>query len=229
MPEQGKKLLRMTDRQIMLLERMIESEANTPQNDSVPHQKQRPYQTPEVYLALTPSGGISALSGTTPGHADCQVYQVINGTAQLTSGPVKTVYNFTASAIGGSKLVTIMREKFGAWLVAQGGSSSSCDTMRFQVVSVDALTRSALVIILASPAGCSLCDLPDTLLRCTVAEVCDPQGCFFNEPNDRMIGREGWAKYMLPAVSTSCQLYPYALVPEWEVFSLCCALNDCTM
>ena len=107
-------------------------------------------------------------------------------------------------------------------------STGACDMIRFQVLSADSTTRSALVQILGRPYGCGQNDLPGTDLGGTVAEVCDPAGCFFNEPDDQLIGRQGWARYIQPLTSTPCQPYQYNLVPEWEVFSLCCAVNDCT-
>lgn len=105
-------------------------------------------------------------------------------------------------------------------------TASACDTIRFTIISSDQLTLSALVQLDASPPGCNPATMPGIILGGTVAEVCDPTGCFFNEPNSNLIGRRGWAKYMLPNTVTNCNpVYPAA---EWEVFSLCCALQDCT-
>lgn len=103
-------------------------------------------------------------------------------------------------------------------------ANSECHVMRFQITSVDPSTRTALVEILARPVGCGVSSLPDTLLGGTVAYVCDPLGCFFNEPSTDLTGRGGWARYMQPNTASACN--PYA-EPSWEVFSLCCAIPEC--
>lgn len=95
-------------------------------------------------------------------------------------------------------------------------SLDDCRVIRFQIVSADPTTRTALVEILARPYGCGINDIPDTLAGGTVAEVEDPCGCFFNEPNEELTGRCGWARYMSASYGG-----------QWEVFSLCCAFPDC--
>jgi hypothetical protein len=104
--------------------------------------------------------------------------------------------------------------------------SGNCHTIRFEIVSSDPDTRTALVLIQARPVGCS--EVPDSSLEGTAVEVCDPQGCFFNEPTEEMTGRHGWAEYMKPTVENICQSDIYALENQWEVFSLCCPLSECT-
>lgn len=109
-------------------------------------------------------------------------------------------------------------------------SRPSCDEVRFQVLVADSLTRTALCAIVARPYGCSESDIPDTVLDGLAIEVCDPAGCFFNDPNDKLATREGWAKYMMPIPgSTFCQDGNYYLVPEWQVHSLCCETDTCNL
>jgi hypothetical protein len=117
------------------------------------------------------------------------------------------------------------------WEVLSGGGGKSCNTVRFQVLVSDSLSRTALCVITARPFGCSVNDIPATLVEGQAIEVCDPGGCFFNETNANMVGREGWANYMMPIRgSTPCQPDPYLeMVPEWEVFSLCCAVDACVL
>jgi hypothetical protein len=99
-----------------------------------------PY-APEVYVALTPMGGIPGIgteaedvgtgSGTgsgsggfdDPGHADCNIFQLIrnldDGSADLdpiASGLQLTVYNLGFGAIPGNIFIPVMREKGGGWL-----------------------------------------------------------------------------------------------------------------
>jgi hypothetical protein len=119
----------------------------------------------------------------------------------------------------------------GRWQFHGGGSGKSCNTVRFQVLVADPLTRTALCVITARPYGCGVNDIPGTLVSGQAIEVCDPGGCFFNETNPPLVGREGWASYMMPVQgSTWCQQNPYyGMLPEWEVFSLCCATDACLL
>jgi hypothetical protein len=103
-------------------------------------------QTPDVYVALTPSGGIAAFrdysatgtgTGTAtatggdltnqPGSATCVVYHLeLQGLPAATIPELnsvnggtltKTVYNLMPVAIPGGMFVLIFRDKFGEWYV----------------------------------------------------------------------------------------------------------------
>lgn len=109
---------------------------------------------------------------------------------------------------------------------------SHCTRVRFQILVADPASRSALVHILARQGGCSVADIPGTLFDGQVIEVCDPSGCFLNETQDALEGREGWAEWVLPISGAShCQSGDthYYLTEEWEVFSLCCATQACQL
>jgi len=127
---------------------------------------------------------------------------------------------------GGSMMQTLTRPEVGTGKVGviakSAAASGVCDTARFYIASSDSITQTALGVIIATPNGCQLCDLPETLLGCTVIEIHDPSGCYFNEPADSLFNLEGWARYMQPVSNTS-----YPIAPQWEVFSLCCQLNSC--
>lgn len=111
-----------------------------------------------------------------------------------------------------------------------GAGSSSCTRVRFQVIVSDSLTRTALCAIVSRPYGCGINDIPGTVIDGAAVEICDPAGCFFNDPNDLLQGREGWAEYMMPESGTTfCQDGSYYLVPEWQVYSLCCATDTCNL
>lgn len=114
--------------------------------------------------------------------------------------------------------------------VPTGGSSNPCDMVRFQILVADSATRSALCHIMARPYGCDEADVPGTVLDGLGIEVCDPSGCFLNESEDLLVGREGWAKYVTPISGGSfCQDGNYYIAAEWEVFSLCCAVFNCDL
>ena len=110
--------------------------------------------------------------------------------------------------------------------------TKNCNEVRFQILASDSTTRTALCVILARPYGCEITDIPATVFEGQAIEVCDPSGCFFNETNAMLVGRDGWAKYMLPVSGASwCQgTNPYyGMQPEWEVHSLCCATDSCSL
>lgn len=92
-----------------------------------------PFEEPTtsgIYIALTPSSGITALTqagtgsspfgtGDTPGFGICTIYQIVNGIMQaLPSGLQETVYNFSQIPIQGFTWVLVSREKFGHWIAS---------------------------------------------------------------------------------------------------------------
>lgn len=110
-----------------------------------------PIQTPEVYIALTPAGGIPALTvlpgtGTggydQPGVAECNIYQArFIGGSPLTPEIVpvpnvsRLVYNLSTTAIGGDVWILLVRDKYGSWIAdpidPSSGSSSHPVTVLF--------------------------------------------------------------------------------------------------
>ncbi len=177
----------------------------------------RPTSVDSIY-ELQVSGVVIALvnmSDTSHGRAE-----VVYGDVVLASSVDGDVQILWSPGVTGEQECVV--------LLGSTGSSSSCHEVRFQVVSADPSTRTALGEILSVPAGCVACDLPETTLGCTVIDICDPAGCFFNEPNEQLTGRQGWARYMMPITENICQPDPNYLVPQWEVFSLCCPIPECT-
>ncbi len=77
---------------------------------------------PDVYIALTPPEGIPALSGTSPGAAECDVYQLV-GDDLVLSVPNVTVYNLSASDCAADAWVVTVKDKFGAWWVLASGTT----------------------------------------------------------------------------------------------------------
>jgi hypothetical protein len=78
-------------------------------------------QSPEVYLALTPAGGIPAVhpsTGTTTAatwYADCDIYRVNDANDLEAVGITRRVYNPNDVAIPGRELIVVARDKFGKW------------------------------------------------------------------------------------------------------------------
>lgn len=74
-------------------------------------------QPNQTAIALTSSGGISARSGTTAGYASCTVCYLASGVLTTTGSSV-TVYNWSQTAVGGSKYITIKQIGLtGDWVV----------------------------------------------------------------------------------------------------------------
>lgn len=87
--------------------------------------------TPEVYVALTPEGGVPALVGDTPGSAECYVYRLVGwnnpsaATLERLGSQFRVVYNLSDSAVGAGLWVLVVRDKLGQWYLAQGGGGDS--------------------------------------------------------------------------------------------------------
>jgi hypothetical protein len=104
-------------------------------------------------------------------------------------------------------------------------------TIRFRVITLDEESRTALCTITAVECGGSLSSMPGQDITPGEIEVCDPTGCFFNEPSGTILGRAGWAKWMTPLEPSVCQPDPDYFTGEfacqWEVFAICCATVIC--
>jgi hypothetical protein len=86
-------------------------------------QDRRSVLTVPIYLAYTPAGGIAALSGDTPGSAECTI-KFINAdgdveTAKDSDGDdvKQTVYNVASSAVAGETLIQCKQECIGGALL----------------------------------------------------------------------------------------------------------------
>ncbi len=109
-----------------------------------------------------------------------------------------------------------------------GGASSGTKILRFQIVSADPSCLTALCTIEAQMfSGVA----EGSTEGGTLLTVYDIAGCFFNEPNEELTGRMGFAAYMIrkngkqPDLGGSvCDPY---LDARWEVFSLCCNTTEC--
>lgn len=95
---------------------------------------------PEVYVALTPSGGIPRLresevdtgtaygSGDIPGSAVCDIYRLLDdgGTKRLSrAGFTRRVYNLSSGDLPGGQWTKAVRDKFGQWYADTAGGSGN--------------------------------------------------------------------------------------------------------
>jgi hypothetical protein len=145
-------LLNESDRKV--LARLISEEAHrlrrepaNPDGGRADHEEMFP---PEVYVVLTPSGGIPALAegadtgtaagaGDLPGFADCSIYKVVTtNPPQLSpvSGLSRRVYNLSFSNFPGNAWALAVRDKFGNWFLMgpveepfTGTGTGTCSTM----------------------------------------------------------------------------------------------------
>jgi len=92
------------------------------------------FQSPDIYIALPPGGGIPGLTeaaGTstddTPGSADCTIYRIdSDGDFEIYEGLEKTVYNITHVTIPAKRgtsdnWIIVIRSKQGKWLAIDAG------------------------------------------------------------------------------------------------------------
>jgi hypothetical protein len=128
----------INDELLRLIRQMIQSEQRRSGNTG-----QRPggdlqegWQASDVYVALTPAGGIPALAegpdtgtglgeGDKPGGADCRIHRLLlSGTDRrlYDSGFTRTVYNLSQDDVPGSIWVAIVKDKYGDWLVVSPGA-----------------------------------------------------------------------------------------------------------
>jgi hypothetical protein len=78
------------------------------------------HQSPEVYAAQTPIGGIPARSGVVPGSAECVIYQLVTTNLTEVTGFFQTVYNLSTEAIDADSFVVLARDKYGNWYITGG-------------------------------------------------------------------------------------------------------------
>lgn len=96
--------------------------------------------TPELYLAHSPGGGIASL-----GHADCDIWKVhVDGSGTYSQVQVaelqRRVYNPFSSAIAGSTLIAVNKDKFGTWIPQMPASGTAGGSIGFvKYVSTDTL------------------------------------------------------------------------------------------
>ena len=107
------------------------------------------------------------------------------------------------------------------------GTGGGVTSVRFKIVSSDPTTLSGLATILAWDYGFAKTQIPATIAGNTIIEICDPMGCFLNEPNVDLTDRAGVAVYRDSDVIDNCRTGYAPFDGVWEVTSLCCKLLSC--
>lgn len=114
----------LSDRDASLIQQMLtwwrSVRVNIPKSGRLPHK----FQSPDIYVALPPSGGIPALTlagsspaaGDTPGSATCDIYRInSSGDLEAITGLDKTVYNFSLAKVQ-QWWIIVERSKQGKWV-----------------------------------------------------------------------------------------------------------------
>ena len=114
------------------LDRLGKNKINTPSRPGGDRawSESQDWLAPEIYIAFT--NGIDALSGDTPGVAECDVQIIRNNVLKNTGFVKRRVYNFGSDAVGAG-YVPIMRDKYGSWIVVNPGTG----LLRFPAILFD--------------------------------------------------------------------------------------------
>ena len=102
---------------------------------------------PEVYVALTPTGGIPGLTKASdefgeldqPGYADCDIYRVVIGSGTPTlrlMGITKRILNLSETEIAENTWQLVKRDKGGQWFADSGNGSAVTPTEWVRITSI---------------------------------------------------------------------------------------------
>jgi hypothetical protein len=128
----------------------------------------------------------------------------------------------------------IYNEDSKRWEVLSGTGSGGVREIRFLIVTAFPESLKVYGQILSWDYGYSISDVParfgfgsDGPTSLNVVEICDPAGCFFNEPEEELMGRQGSAKYTQGVRDDICRVGSAPYQGVWEVHSLCCLNPSC--
>lgn len=179
------------------------------------------HQAPEVYIVLTPEGGIPIRSNLVPGSADCTIQHLAGSvdseTIEESPDVTITVFNISTTSVAGGTYILVKRDKFGHWIADVGGSSGGSSTIRFQILDCsDCAENCVTAEIKGLPCNNSDYELDE------VIDVHDAAGCFFNVSPVFLLGSIGFATSIQddPVTGNPCD-GSYGGGCHWEVISLC--------
>lgn len=202
-----------------------------------------------VYTLVKPdgAGGIYVVNGASPlptarngtaiFYLDAQRVAVPSGTTVAVNDEIGSVSGLWTAGIGGSggqfRVADAKNTENIAPVVAKS-SSGQVREIRFQIVSSDVTTATAFGEVRGWDEGFKLPDVPgdlNTIIGISpplgVVEICDPAGCYFDEPSDILLGRQGWARRMDSNTPDQCRRGYAPFSAKWEVFALCCRKPVC--
>lgn len=108
----------LSDADIRLLKSIVAQVKQEPQNTpGRTYAPPDPQQTPDVYIALIPVGGIAGRVGLAVSSAECQIYRLLSDTL-TDAGFTRLVHNLSVDALSAGLPVLAERDKFGIWWAA---------------------------------------------------------------------------------------------------------------
>jgi hypothetical protein len=147
-----------------------------------------------------------------------------------TTGIVQVTNRLTSFSASAGDLLLVIRNG-SEWSPVNTGNRVT--KIRFKIASSDPTTFTALVDILSWDAGFGINEVPYQIgtpeLPIRVVEVCDPAGCFLNEPAEDLFDRAGWAMLMDGSPGGFCRDGYGPFPPVWEVIQLCCRPYSCNV
>jgi hypothetical protein len=115
----------------------------------------------------------------------------------------------------------IMVSNYGGEWWPFNGNGGGTGIIRFSVLTVDCSICTGTGTVLSRPLG-----MPTVQGEVAgVVTVYDFAGCYLNAPSADLIGKQGFAAYIDGGVG-DCGVDP-DIVGRWEIFSLCCAEEEC--
>jgi hypothetical protein len=147
-----------------------------------------------------------------------------------TTGIVQVTNRLTSFSASAGDLLLVIRNG-SEWSPVNTGNRVT--KIRFKIASSDPTTFTALVDILSWDAGFGINEVPYQIgtpdIPIRVVEVCDPAGCFLNEPKEDLFDRAGWAMLMDGSPGGFCRDGYGPFAPVWEVIQLCCRPYSCNV
>jgi hypothetical protein len=125
-------LQNFTEQEMQVLREVIRANLSTRQNPPIAKTSDDlGAQSPEVYVALPPSGGIPGLTrvgtdtdpdpaaGDTPGSATCDIYKLKKDGTLTIAFKDRKIYNFAETSVN-FDWILVTRDKFGTWWAIVG-------------------------------------------------------------------------------------------------------------
>lgn len=199
-------------------------------------------QSPDVQL-IVPTETIPKKEGFNVSMGECQICTIRNDVVEEMAVGILEVYNLTETSLVSGTPYTAIKTKQGKWVVpANEQSSSEFYIVQFQIISKvlvgtgtyeTAVPETAQVAYVRN-SGFGMTSIPEAVNGNIL--VYDDVGCFFNELDEDLIDRRGYAVYMKKTGLDLADLMGTGTTPaetgtgtglgssegRWEVISLCC-------
>lgn len=130
------KILSLSEEDAEVLRRFIRELKQNPRPQSRYREEREIGQSPDVYVALTPTEGIPAVTDATgtgiydvANSAECNVYRLVRDTngqqLRQIDGLTRIIHSLSADDVPGDMYVLVERDKFGSWWISGTASNSA--------------------------------------------------------------------------------------------------------